>query len=133
MSVDNCTFKKDATGVSITGGTDIIFTQIGSDIANGIVVVNAAQADFRIRESITFRNRNPTKDRNGSWSKAKRSSLILCPMLLASGDIAYNLGRVDFEIHPEATSAHIANLRYLTSQLTSSAEVTNFLTAGSLR
>lgn len=133
MSVDNCTFKQNATGMSVTGGTDITFTETGSDVANGILVVNASQADFRIRESITFRNRNPTKDRAGVWSKAKRSSLILVPLLLASGDVAYNLGRVDFEIHPETTAAAIANLRYLTSQLTSSAEVSNFLTAGSLR
>lgn len=133
MSVDNCTFKENATGLTPVGGTDVTYTEAGVSVPGGINVANAAQVDFRIRENITFKNRNPTKQSDGSFSKAKRSVVHLFPKLIASGEVVYNLVRTDFEIHPETTAAEIANMRFQAGQVNTSTETTNFITAGTLR
>lgn len=133
MSVDNCTFKKDATAITMTGGTDIVYTETGVSVPGGINVANAAQVDFRIRENISFKSRNPVKAVDGSWSKAKRTITALFPKIVASGDTVYNLVRIELEAHPEVTAAELANMKFQGAQLLGSTEVANFLATGSLR
>lgn len=133
MSVENCTFKKGATAITPTGGTDQTFSETGSNVQSGINVADATVADFRVRPSITFKNRQPTQAANGTWTKAKRSVSFTIPKVVSTGETVFNLVRIDLEAHPESTTAEVNELRYLAAQILGSVETLNFFQAGSIR
>jgi hypothetical protein len=133
MGANNVTLKNNATSMSVTGGTDLVFSEVGQTIANGVVTQAAATADFRIRETLEFKNRNPILQVDKTYSKAKRSGKILVPKILAAGTTAFNLGRWDIECHPECTAAEVLNIRLLTAQALAQAALNDFYNSGSLR
>lgn len=133
MSVESCTFKKGATAITPTGGTDQSFTETGSNVQNGINVADATVADFRVRPSIIFKNRQPVQAANGTWTKAKRSVSLTIPKVVSTGETVFNLVRIDLEAHPESTTAEVNELRFLAAQILGSAESLNFFQAGSIR
>lgn len=133
MPANSLTLKNNATGYTMTGGTDLLYTEGGSTVANGIFVTAAATADFRLRESIEFKNRNPVLGPDKVWSKFKRSGKLLLPKLLASGSTAFNLGRWDIEAHPECTATEVLNIRLQTAQAIASAALNDFYNSGTLR
>lgn len=133
MSVNNSTFKKGATAIAPTGGIDQTFTETGSYVQNGINVSDASVADFRVRPSVTYKNRQPNQLANGTWTKAKRSATFVIPKIVSTGETVFNLVRIDVEAHPEFTTAEVNELRFLGAQILGSAETLNFFQAGSLR
>lgn len=133
MSVESSTFKKAATAITPTGGTDQTFTETGNDVQNGIAVSDATVADFRVRPSITYKNRQPVRQADGSWTKAKRSFVLVIPKITADGSTVFNLVRGDVEAHPETTTAEVNELRFLGAQILGSPETLNFFQVGSLR
>lgn len=133
MSVESSTFKKAATAIAPTGGTDQTFTETGNDVQNGIAVSDATVADFRVRPSITYKNRQPVRQADGSWTKAKRSFVLVIPKITADGSTVFNLVRGDVEAHPETTTAEVNELRFLGAQILGSPETLNFFQVGSLR
>lgn len=133
MSVDSSTFKKGATAIAPTGGTDQTFTETGSNVQNGITVADASVSDFRIRPSIAYKSRQPVPMAGGTWSKAKRSYVLVIPKILSDGSTAFNLVRCDVEAHPECTAAEVNELRFLGAQILGSAETLNFFQAGAIR
>lgn len=133
MSVESSTFKKAATAIAPTGGTDQTFTETGNDVQNGIAVSDATVADFRVRPSITYKNRQPVRQADGSWTKAKRSFVLVIPKITADGSTVFNLVRCDVEAHPETTTAEVNELRFLGAQILGSPETLNFFQVGSLR
>lgn len=132
MGIQSVSLMNSATSLSVTGGTAVSYTPDGLQIVNGIHIADAAEADFRIRKNITFKNRLPQQMSDGLWSKEKRSITVAAPVLLASGLVVYQIGRLEFELHPEATAASKLNLRYLTCQMGFNASVEAFHTSGSL-
>lgn len=133
MSVDNSTFKKGATAIAPTGGTDQTFTETGSYVQNGINVADASVTDFRVRPSITYKNRQPSQLANGTWTKAKRTTTLVIPKIVSTGETVFDLVRIDVEAHPESSIAQVNELRFLGAQILGSAETSNFFQAGSLR
>lgn len=133
MSVDNSTFKKGSTAIAPTGGTDQTFTETGSYVQNGINVADASVADFRVRPSVTYKNRQPSQLANGTWTKAKRTATLVIPKIVSTGETVFNLVRIDVEAHPECSTAEVNELRFLGAQILGSAETLNFFQAGSLR
>lgn len=133
MAANSVTLKNNATSMTVVGGTDLVYTEVGQTVANGIVIAAAATADFRIRESIEFKNRNPVLQADKTWTKFKRSGKLLVPKILASGVTCFNLGRWDIEAHPESTAAEVLNLRLQSAQAMVQAALNDFYNSGSLR
>lgn len=132
MGVQNATIKAGATSLSVTGGTDMTYTPDGTVVEGGIHIANAAQSDFRIRENITLKNKQPALQPDGSYSKAKRSVVAVFPMLTASGKTVFNLFRGELEVHPEASVAVASNIQLQGAQIMSDPDFASFWSTGSL-
>jgi len=132
MTIQSCAIKTGATSLTVVGGSAITFTPDGVTITGGIHTSDAAQTDFRIRKNMTVKNRQPSLGSDGVYSKDKKSITIVCPKLLASGKTAFNLIRIEREVHPESTAAEMLELNMLAGQGVSDSNFNNFWTAGSL-
>lgn len=130
MGIQNMTLLDGAT-VSATGGTAKTFTPDGVTVPNGIHVADAANADFKTRENIVFRTKNPALV-NGEYTKGKRWVTYVIPMVLTSGAIVFNLVRVEVEVHPDMPSAAFVDMLKKASQLFIDSDMTTFWSAGSL-
>lgn len=132
MSIKNCTLKQNATSITVVGGTDLNFVEDGVEVKSGVHVHAPSVADFRVRPNITFKNRNPTLQADGQYTKGKREFSIAQPKLLASGKIVFNVYRGSIEVHPESTPAELDNLLFLGAQLPADTEVLDFMRVGTL-
>lgn len=132
MGLQSLVVKQNATAITPTGGTDVTFTPDGQTVPNGLHVADAAQADFRIRRNITFRNRPPALQPDGTYSKAKLVISYSQPKLLASGKTTFNVRRLEIETHPETTAAEQAELDFVIAQLAGSTGTASFRATGSL-
>lgn len=132
MGVQNAVVKSGATAMTPTGGSDLTLTPDGQTVANGIHIADASQADFRIRKNATLRNRVPTLQSDGKYSKDKKSVTFVAPKILASGEVVFNLIRVEREVHPESTAAEALDLVMIGAQLLTDSDFASFWSAGSL-
>lgn len=132
MPLNGMILKKTGTN-SVTGGTDITYVADGSQVNGGVAVVNSAGTDFRTRENCVFRNRKPSYDSKAKiWSKDKKSVVLQIPKLLASGEVTFNLIRIEREVHPESTAAEALELNIQGAQLLFDADTTSFWAVGGL-
>jgi len=115
-----------------TGGTAKVFADDGVTIPNGVHLTVPATADFRIRESATFRYRPASLQSDGTYTRQNNSASIVVPKLLASGIVVNNVIRVTFDVHPESTATEALDLRKLAAQSLFDSDTDNFWTAGSL-
>lgn len=132
MSVQNATLAVGATSLSVTGGTSKTFSPTGDDVKNGIRVVDTSATDFRIRKSITVRNRSEALQSDGTYSKFIRKAELCVPKILASGSVVKTWVRVEIEAHPENTVAEVTDLQLLGGQILSDPDFTNFFLYGSV-
>ena len=132
MPLSSAVVKTGATGLTVVGGSDETFTPDGVSIPQGLHLADAAETDFRVRKNMTIRNRPPTLDNLGVYSKDKKSITIVAPKILASGATVFNLIRVEREVHPESTAAEALELNMLAGQALSDADFLSFWSAGSL-
>lgn len=114
-----------------TGGTAKVFADTGITIPNGVHVSVPATADFRVRESATFRYRPPALQSDGSYSRQNCTASITVPKALASLKYANNVIRITMDVHPETTATEALDLRKLAAQLLFDSDTDNFWTAGS--
>ena len=132
MSISTLSLQKNATGGTTTGGTAMALSSDGQEVKGGVHVADMAETDFTIRTNATLRTRNPVKQPDGSYSKAKRFATIVVPKALDDGSIAFNLVRIEIEAHPKTTVAELTNLHMLGAQIFTDADLTTFLVNGSL-
>jgi hypothetical protein len=132
MTIAALSLQKDATGGTTTGGTAMALSSDGVDVKNGIHVADMSEDNFLIRTNITLKTRNPQKQSDGSYSKAKRYATIVVPKEIASGEIVYNLRRLESEDHPETTAAERTNLDMLAAQVYTDSDLAAFRSNGSL-
>jgi hypothetical protein len=132
MSIATLSLQKDSTGGTTTGGTAMALSSDGVVVKNGVHVADMAESNFLVRTNATFRTRNPQKQSDGSYSKAKRWATIVVPKELASGEICFNLVRIEVEAHPETTDAELTNIHMLGAQVFTDSDLTAFLKNGSL-
>lgn len=132
MALTDITIMKDATGVTIVGGTALNFKEVGADIKNGILVADVTAADFSTRGTVTFRNREATMQSNGYYNKAKRSAVVSIPFTRADGSIAPNLVRVEMEYDPNTTQVMKDELKRRGIQAVTDSETQNFWDFGAL-
>lgn len=132
MTIAALSLQKDATGGTTTGGTAMSLTDDGQDVKNGIHVADAGEPNFLVRTNLTLRTRNPQRQSDGTYSKAKRFATVVVPKVITSGDVVYNLVRIEVEAHPETTDAELTNLHMLGAQIFTDADLEAFLKTGSL-
>lgn len=133
MSINGITFKKGATGITVSDGTDTVWTDDGLDVKNGIHIVDSSSTDFITRPHGTFKNRPAQLQPDGTWSKGKRDFNITMPIVLASGATSFPVFRGAMEFHPEMTAAQILELRMLACQAIMDAELDAYFTYGSVK
>jgi hypothetical protein len=132
MPITGLSLMQDATGGTTTGGSAITLSSDGTDVKNGVHVADMGETNFLVRTNITLRTRNPVKQADGSYSKAKRYVTVVVPKQLADLSIAFNLVRIEVEAHPETTVAELTNLHMLGAQIFTDADLTSFLQTGNL-
>lgn len=132
MSISNLSLQKNATGGTTTGGTAMALSSDGVSVKNGIHVADMGEVNFLVRTNLTLKTRNPAKQADGTYSKAKRFATIVVPKAIASGEVVFNLVRIETEAHPETTDAELTNLMMLGAQLLTDSDLTAFFKTGSL-
>lgn len=115
-----------------TGGTSKAFTTDGVAVANGQHFTDFSGTDFRVRPSITLKNRPAVYNKaTGKWKKGKRELTLTHPKVLADLSIEYPLFRIEIEDHPEMTIAELILLIANGVQMAYDAELTAFCQYGS--
>lgn len=132
MPINGAVLNEDGT-YTPAGGTSITFDATGEQVANGVVCVNAAETDFYAREKLIAKSRVPVVGSDGDYSKMKNSCSIVRPLVLASGKTVYNLIRIELEVHPEAASTEVGNLKSLGSSALCDTDMDDFWELGSLK
>lgn len=131
MSLNGLAIGDDAT-VTATGGTSKTYGLTSTVVPGGVNVADFSQADFRLRRHITFRNRNPQKLADGTFSKAKRSFVFTTPIDAGSGKIEYLVDRWESEQPVAASAAQLLQHRKNVAQLLIDSDVESFHTTGSI-
>jgi len=131
MSLKSMTIKTGGT-LSVTGGTDVTFADVGTTTPNALTTQVNSDADYRTRRKIAYKVRNATIQADGSYSKVKRTATITSPFILANGTTTFNVMRIELDIHPEAEATLRANLLAFGAQLLFDTDATDFWSVGSL-
>lgn len=132
MGVQNATLAVGATSMSVTGGTTKTFSPTGDDVKGGIRIQDTSATDFRIKKTITLRNRSEALQAGGTYSKFIRKCEICVPKVLADGSVVKQWVRIEIEAHPESTAAEITDLSLLGGQAVTQSSFANFFLYGSL-
>lgn len=120
-----------ATGFTVTGGSLKTYTPDGQTVSNGIHVADNTVTDFRVKPHITWKNRNPQRQSDGSYSKGVRTTIVTVPYLeVATGKVYFVTERRTMEYAPEIPAAVIKNARFLAAQCMFDTDAENFNTAG---
>jgi hypothetical protein len=132
MPLNGAIVKKDATSLSVTGGTDQTFSPDGVQVSGGIHLADMAEADIRIRRQLTIKNKASALNADGTWSKDRRSITLVSPITLTSGKTSFPLIRIEVESHPENTAAARLDLALMGAQFLSDADFASYLAGGNL-
>jgi hypothetical protein len=134
MGLTNAAIMTGATACTITptGGTTQTFSPDGLDVTNGLHIADVGQSDVRLQRTITVRNRRPTLQPSGKWSKWKRFITIITPYLKADGTIVNNYERIEREFDPETPAAVVLSNRYVAAQALVDSDFDGFHNSGSL-
>lgn len=131
MPIKGSVLKAGASGLTVTGGTDMTFSSTGITVANGVNVANAANTNFITRENITVKSRMPVQS-GGSWKKGKYSATLAMPRVYdGDPEVKYNLVRVEIESDPRILAADLQDLRFMGAQMLFSAAFGNLFVSGS--
>lgn len=123
---------KDGGTTATTGGTNQTFDRTNLQVNNGYEYADVAEADFFARQKVIISTRMPQLQSDGSWSKQKVSLRFVLPITLADGSVSYNVGRIETEVHPEASAANLAEIREFCAQMAISSEFDDSYIAGTL-
>jgi len=132
MGLKNMSLLAGGT-VATTGGTAQVFADDGITIPNGLHLIVPADADYQTRRSVTAKYRPPVVDpKTGTYTKDKKSVSYTCPVVLSSGQVVFNVIRIEREVHPSTTAAAALELNTIGAQLLADADVVGFWATGSL-
>jgi hypothetical protein len=130
VGLKNMSLLTGAT-VAASAGTAIVFADTGTTIPNGVHLVVPATADYRVRQSSTWKFRAPRISSDGTYSRDSKSVSYNVPLILATGVIVNNVIRVEREVHPELSAAAALDLNKMLAQMLFDTDADNFWTAGS--
>lgn len=133
MSVLNAIILTGPT-ISVTDGTAKAYTPGGQKVNDGINIVDTTATDYRSRQNISLRAKEPVIDKAGTVSvKATRHVTVTHPKVLASGAIDFPCGEVKLKIHPENSDAETLALKQAMVQVILGSDFDNFWKFGSLQ
>lgn len=131
MALTNATLLNGAT-ISATGGTTVNFAPSGTEVPDGVEIIDTGAADYRTRVKISCRSKMPTyNSATQTYSKGKRMVNITFPKILASGETVFPIVRLEVEDHPEQTAAERLEMLKYISQVCFDADFATFFTTGS--
>lgn len=134
MAANNPTIKKNATSLSVTGGTDAIYTETSKVVPGGVEVANLATTDMRVRETIECKNRNPVLDsKTGLYTKRKTDAKLVFPVLQADGSVQFDVWRITAEVTVGTSVADLADRRFRAGQVITAAAFDNLWVNGSMK
>lgn len=107
----------DGGTTSTAGGAAQSFSRTATAVTNGYEYADVSEADFLARQKVILKARMPALQSTGEWSKQKLHASFVFPFDLADGTVSFSVARVEIEYHPEATAAHVAELREMVGQL----------------
>lgn len=131
MGLKNMSLLTGATN-SASGGSALVFADVGTTVPNGVALVVPATADYRVRQSCTAKYRAPRILSDGSYTRDSKSISYNVPLILATGKIVNNVIRVEREVHPEMSAAAALDLNTILAQLMFDSDTTAFWATGSL-
>jgi hypothetical protein len=120
----------DGGTTSTAGGAAQAFTRTAVPVTNGYEYADVSEADFYARQKVILKARMPQLQSDGSWSKQKIKASFVFPFTLADGSVSYSSISVESLVHPEATAAHLAELREMAAQLAVNSGTDDLFTAG---
>jgi hypothetical protein len=123
---------KDGGTTATTGGTDQTFDRTNLPVNNGYEYADVDESDFFARQKVIVVTRAPQLQSDGTWSKQKSSLRFVLPITLADGSISYNVARMEVEMHPEGSSANLAELREMAAQMAIGSAFDDVYVAGTL-
>lgn len=133
MPLNGLSISHGATSLSVTGGTARVFSPDGQTVSNGLHVAAMAVTDFRVRPHISFKNRNPNRKADGSFTQGTRTIVFTTPYLdPATGVIHYDTWHLERRYSPVIPEADLKSARYNAAQLLFDADSENFNTGGDL-
>jgi len=133
MGLASITIADTATSMSVTGGTVKTYTPDGQTVTNGIHVADNSVSDFRVKPHITWKNRNPQRQTDGTYGKGKKDVIVTVPYLDATtGKVEFATARYSFEYSPIIPAATLKNTRYLMAQCLFDADSENFHVSGDI-
>lgn len=132
MSINGISILKNATGITVTGGSAAVFQTDGLDVKNGLHVVDTTEANFLLRNHMTFKNKAPVPVAAGKFSKGYRNFNVTTPIADVDGSILYPVFKGAIELPPIMTVAQILQLRLLACQAIMDAELDNYYVYGTV-
>lgn len=131
MGLKNMSILASAT-ISASGGSAFVFADDGVTVQNGVHLIVPGTADYRVRESATFKYKPPSLTVDGAYTRDKKSVSFNVPLILASGKVVNNVIRVEREVHPELSSTEVIEINKKAAQLLVGSDTSLFWSAGSL-
>lgn len=127
MSLNNMGLVSGGT-ISVAGGSAVTFSP-KSTLTNGTLeVAVAADSDFRLRRTASFKVVNPASDvsKPNGYTQAKAIATFRKPKLLANGKYTTNSVQISLFYDPETTDAEKQELMDFAAQLAFDADCTAF-------
>lgn len=116
MAANNPTIKKNATSLTVVGGTDAIYTKTSKVIPGGVEVSELAVTDFRVRPTIEAKSRTPVLGPDGVFTKRKTDMKLVFPALQADGSIVFDVWRLTAETSVTTSAADVTDRRMRAAQ-----------------
>lgn len=133
MALNTITLSDSATSLSVTGGTVKTYTPDGQTVTNGIHVADNSVSDFRVKPHITWKNRNPQRLSDGTYSKGKKEIIVTVPYLNTTTNLVqFATASYSFSYNPEIPAASLKNARYLLAQCLFDVDAENFHVSGDI-
>lgn len=120
------------TTLSATGGTAITLTPANGGVPGQMYLADASAADFRLRMSAQAKASIPVQQRDGSFSKDRRSFSLTIPLYDSVAEVYENsVIRLERVVPAFATPAQALLLNYYAAQLLFDADAAAFWATGS--
>lgn len=132
MPINGMQLLKNATGITVTGGTATTYQDDGLDVKNGLHVVDTTETNFLLRPHGTFKNKAASQLATGKFTKGVRSFNFTIPYAEVDGTISYPVFRATMDLPPTMSVAQILQLRLMAAQTIMDAELDNYYLYGTV-
>lgn len=118
--------------ITATGGTTQTFGPDGVPIDRGVQVSDVAETDIRTRDFVSFKSTKGVLQKDGTWSKDKRSVRITSPDLLADGKQDMPFIEIFYTGSPLNAATKMTRLKEMAAQVLFDSDTSNFWSTGNL-